>query len=70
MDFSLNDMDPDEVRILLRKEKVRLLKQLIESRAVLRAAVERVEKLEARLKEVEDGEAILDDEDGRRRYRD
>lgn len=50
---------PTEARALLRAERTRLTRRVVELKQVVRQSVSELDRLERRLSEVEDGERLL-----------
>ena len=56
---SLAGMSPDEIRFALRRERSLLTAELAAAKAALRDAAADVERIEERLRQVEEGERII-----------
>lgn len=56
----INGMSENQIRAALRLEKKRVLEDMASARRTIREAQQKLDRLEERLHEIENGEAVLD----------
>lgn len=59
--LAASGMSVDEVRLHLRREEAAALKRIVAAKRALREAVAELDRLEARLREIHEGQRILGD---------
>lgn len=59
--LAASGMSVDEVRLLLRREEAVALKRIVAAKRALREAAAELDRLEARLREIHEGQRILSD---------